>query len=572
MQTILRVNTKTGEITASPMEEKYKPYGQRGLIDRFLLDEVDPKCDALGAENKLLVTTGTFAGTSFPVSGRISVGGKSPLTGTIKESSAGGTVGPMMASHGIKMIVLDDLPAADAGWKYLYIDKEGAASLEDATGLIGLGTYAVCERMYEKYNKNVAVLSIGQAGDFLYRSASVMASEMGTGHPCRAAGRGGLGALMGSKKVKAMVIERAAKPAEYEYADKEKFDEARRMFVKICTESPHAQGLHDTGSTNMMDLTGPLGAVPHRNFSGLPLSDEQKEQFMSIKWKEMGTKAGGRNGLSCHPGCLVMCSNIYNDDKGNFITAGFEYETAAMFGPNLEIYDFYKTARFDYLCDDIGVDTIETGCSIGVCMEAGKIKWGDADAVESLLVEMSGGTEFGRLIGQGTESLGKALGVTRIPVVKHQGIPAYEPRVLKGQGITYCVSTQGADHTFGMVVAPGAPDGVLPDMAIEAHISNAVANDFLCAFISGFALEDPDMLPQLYAGAFGGEWTMEKCREQAKETLKIERMFNEGAGFTSADDRLPEFFSKPGYEGGPAFTYTDEEVQKHMNAIYAYKS
>ena len=571
MQTIIRINTKTGKISSSPMEEKYKPYGQRGLIDRFLLDEVDPKCDALGAENKLIVTTGTFAGTSFPVSGRISVGGKSPLTGTIKESSAGGMVGPMMASHGIKMIVLDDIPADGAGWKYLYIGKDGIPSLEDAAGLIGLGTYAVCEKMYEKYNKDVAVLSVGQAGDMLYRSAAVMASEMGTGHPCRAAGRGGLGALMGSKKIKAMVIERAAKPAQYDYVDKEKFDEARKKFVKICTESSHSQGLHETGSTNMMDLTGPLGAVPHRNFSGLPLSEEQKEQFMSVKWKEMGTKAGGKNGLSCHPGCLVMCSNIYTDDKGDFITAGFEYETAAMFGPNLEIYDFYKTARFDYLCDDIGVDTIETGCSIGVCMEAGKVEWGDADGVEALLIELRDGTEFGRLIGQGTESLGKALGVTRIPVVKHQGIPAYEPRVLKGQGITYSVSTQGADHTFGMVVAPGAPDEVLPDMAIEAHISNAVANDFLCAFISSFALEDPDMLPGLYAGAFGGEWTMEKCREQAKETLKIERMFNEGAGFTSADDRLPEFFSKPGYEGGPAFTYSDEDVQKHMNAIYAYK-
>ena len=571
MQTIIRINTKTGEITTSPMEEKYKPYGQRGLIDRFLLDEVDPKCDALGAENKLLVTTGTFAGTSFPVSGRISVGGKSPLTGTIKESSAGGMVGPMMASHGIKMIVLDDLPTESAGWKYLYIDKDGKSSLEDAAGLIGLGTYAVCEKMYEKYNSNVAVLCIGQAGDFLYRSASVMASEMGNGHPCRAAGRGGLGALMGSKKIKAMVIERAAKAAEYDYANKEKFDEARRKFVKICTESPHSQGLHETGSTNMMDLTGPLGAVPHRNFSGLPLSDEQKEQFMSVKWKEMGTKAGGKNGLSCHPGCLVMCSNIYTDEKGEFITAGFEYETAAMFGPNLEIYDFYKTAKFDYICDDLGVDTIETGCSMGVVMESGKISWGDAEAVESLLDEMRSGTEFGRLIGQGTELLGKSLGVERIPVVKHQGIPAYEPRVLKGQGITYSVSTQGADHTFGMVVAPGASDDVLPDMAIEAHISNAVANDFLCAFISGFALEDPDMLPQLYAGAFGGEWTMDKCREQARETLKIERMFNESAGFTAADDKLPEFFSKPGYEGGPAFTIADEEVQKHMKAIYTYK-
>ena len=571
MQTILRINTKTSQITGAPMPDKYKIFGSRGLIDRFLLDEVDPKCDALGPENKLLICTGTFAGTAFPVSGRVSIGGKSPLTGTIKESSVGGMIGTMMASHGIKMIVLEDLPAEDDGWKYLYISKDGEYSLVDASALIGLGSYAVCEQMFEKYGKNIAVLCVGQAGDMLYRSAAVMASEMGTGHPCRAAGRGGLGALMGSKKIKAVVAERAAKAAEYDYADKDRFAEARKKFVQICKESPASQGLHQTGSTSMMDMTGPMGVVPHRNFSGLPLSDEQKALFTSANWKEMGTKAGGKTGVSCHAGCAIMCSNLYNDAEGNFLTAGFEYETAAMFGPNLEIYDFYKTAAFDYMCDDIGVDSIETGCSMGVCMEGGKIAWGDADGVEALFDEMRRGTEFGRLIGQGTEALGKALGVTRIPVVKHQGIPAYDPRGFKGNGITYCVSTQGADHTFGMVIAPGRPDEELPAMSIESHITTAMANEFLCSFINGLVLGDPDLLSEMYAGAFGGEWSMDKCREMAVESLKIERMFNEGAGFTSADDRLPEFFSEPGYEGGPAFTFTDEEVQKHMNEIYAYK-
>ena len=571
MQKEVRVNTRTGEIRDTPLAEKYRVYGMRGLVDRFLTDEVDPGCDPLGPGNKLIICTGTFAGTSFPVSGRISAGGKSPLTGTIKESSAGGMIGPMMASHGIKMFVFEDLPAESDGWKYLYIDKDGRYSLLDAADLIGLGTYAVCEKMFERYGKNAAVLCIGPAGDMLYRSAAIMASELGTGHPCRAAGRGGLGALMGSKKIKAIVAERAAKPAEYEYADKETFDAARRKFVQTCKDSPHAQGLHNTGSTNMMDITGPLGIVPHRNFSGLPLSDEQKAQFNSKNWKEAGFNAGGKNGLSCHTGCIVMCSNIYNDNYGNFITAGFEYETAAMFGPNLEIYDFHKTAKFDYLCDDIGVDSIEAGCTMGVCMEGGKIEWGDAEGVETLFDEMRRGTEFGRLMGQGTEALGKALGVTRIPVVKHQGIPAYDPRGFKGNGITYSVSTQGADHTFGMVVDPNAKDEDLPDRALAAHINTAVANDFLCSFITGLILSDPDVLPGLYAGAFGGEWTMEKCREMAIESLRIERVFNEGAGFTSDDDRLPDFFREPGYEGGPAYTISDEETRKHMNAIHAYK-
>ena len=552
------------------MPEKYRTHGMRGLVDRFLIDEVDPKCDPLGAENKMIICTGTFAGTSFPVSKRISVGGKSPLTGTIKESSAGGMIGPMMISHGIKTIVLEDVPENDAEWLYIYIDNHGRISLINATEFAGLGTYAVCEKMFEKYSNKVAVMCIGPAGEMLYRSAAVMVSELGTGHPCRAAGRGGLGALMGSKKIKAIVVEKAVNQPVFEYADKEKFDAARKKYVQICQESPGIRGMHTMGSTTMMDVTVPAGIVPRRNFSGLPLTEEQKEYFTPKNWLEAGTKSGGKNGLACQPGCIVMCSNIYNDDKGDFITAGFEYEAVAMLGSNLDIYDFHKTAKFDFLCDDIGVDCIETGCSMGVCMEGGKIGWGDADGVEALFDEMRNGTEFGRLIGQGTEILGITLGVENIPVVKHQGIAAYDPRGSNGTGITYSISTQGADHTFGMVVVSNDPVELLPGMVHHAGIRTSMANDFLCAFASRVIEDDPDVLPGLYAGAFGGDWTMEKCREMAIDTLRIERKFNEGAGFTAADDRLPDFFRKPGYEGGPYFIFSDEEVQKHMNEVYKY--
>jgi len=571
MQKVLRVNTKTGDFNYNPMAEKYKLFGKRGLVDRVLLDEVDPKCNPLGPDNKLVICTGTFAGTTFPVSGRVSLGGKSPLTGTIKESSVGGTMGPALASHGIKMIILEDKPAEDATWKILHIDSNGKASLIDATELIGLGTYAVCDKMFERYSKNVAVMTVGPAGEMLYLCASVMVSEFGTGHPCRAAGRGGLGALMGSKKIKALVIEKASKRIEFEYADKERFDVARRKFVENCKTHPRMLSFPEFGSTTMMNVTGALGIVPRKNFSGLPLTDEQKAHFTSQNWKKAGTIAGGKTTLPCHQGCTVKCSNVYHDDKGNFLTAGFEYETIAMFGPNLEIYDFYATAKFDYQCDDIGVDTIEVGCIMGVCMEGGKIEWGDIDGVTALLNEMRQGSDFGRLMGLGTEAVGKALGVARIPVVKNQGIPAYDPRGFKGTGISYAVSTQGADHTFGMVPIPTATEAEIPGLAIDSQIKGAFANDFTCGFITGVVLEDPAVVPELYAGAFGGEWTMEKCLELGKETLKIERMFNERAGFTDADDRLPEFFRKPGFEGGPMFHYSDEQVQKHINSIYRYQ-
>jgi len=414
---------------------------------------------------------------------------------------------------------------------------------------------------------------IGPAGEMLYRSAAVLVSEYRTGHPGRAAGRGGLGALMGSKKIKGIVIEKAARTHAFAYADKGKFDAARARYLEANKNSPQSQGFREIGSTNMMDFTVPIGYIPHRNFSGLPLTEEQQSVMTSENWKKAGTAHGGRTGQICHPGCVVMCSNVYHGKDGEFLTAGFEYETVAMLGPNIGVFDFYRIARFDFLCDDIGVDSIETGCAIGVCMEGGKIPWGDADGAEALFDEMRRGTEFGRLIGQGTEAVGKALGVARIPVVKHQALAAYDPRGVRASGITYAVSTQGADHTWGLVIDPTVALEDIPDQVFEAHISTTINNDFICSFGMFPLNEDPTIAPDLYAGLFGGEWSPKKLVDMAKETIRIERMFNEQAGFTDEDDRLPAFFSEPGLqlEGAlPAFPYDDETVRKNINTIHRY--
>jgi aldehyde:ferredoxin oxidoreductase len=306
----------------------------------------------------------------------------------------------------------------------------------------------------------------------------------------------------------------------------------------------------------------------------MPLSEEEKAVFSSKNWKEAAIAYGGKTGVICHPGCIIMCSNIFNGRDGKFLTAGFEYETVAMLGPNIKVFDYYDIGKFDFLCDDIGLDSIEAGCIIGVCMEAGKIGWGDVAGTEALFDEMRRGTDFGKLMGEGTEILGKALGVTRIPAVKGQGVPAYDPRGFRGNGITYAISTQGADHTWGMLPNPAATDDEIPDLVANANINSAVNNDFICSFGSGALSIDPTITPDLYAGVYGGEWTMEKIREMARETIKIERMFNEGAGFTAADDRLPDFFrqAEPQFEGAlPPFPYPDELVQKNINKIYKYK-
>jgi len=427
--------------------------------------------------------------------------------------------------------------------------------------------------MLERYSKDAAVMTIGPAGEMLYNSAAIMVSEFRTGHPCRAAGRGGLGALMGSKKLKGIVIEKAVKKPEFEYADKEKFDSARAKYIESANASAQVKSMREVGSLQMMNVTVPLGIIPHRNFSGLPLDEEKKQYFNSTGWKDAATAYGGKTGMICHPGCLSMCSNVYNGKDGKFRTAGFEYEAVAMLGPNLAVYDFYDIAGFDYQCDDIGMDAIETGCIIGVCMEGGKLEWGDVSGVNALFDEMRSGTEFGRIMGAGTATVGKYLGVKRIPVVKGQGIPAYDPRGFRGNGITYSVSTQGADHTWGMLPNPAATDDVIPDMVFESIINTAIQNDFICTFASFPIRADPSIVPDAYAGIFGGEWSAEKLRDMAKETIRIERMFNEAAGFTAEDDRLPDFFRQPEpeFEGAlPPFPYSDELVRSRIETIHKY--
>ena len=572
MNKTLKVNVKTGELEFGTIAEKYRNHGMRGLTTRYVFDEVPPKCDPLGPENKMIIATSTLAGTSFTPSGRISVGGKSPLTGTIKESSAGGMLGVIMASHGLKAIMFEDIPAED-NWKILHIDTEGKAALIDAADYMGLGTYGTVEKAMEQYGKKIAVAAIGPAGEMLYRYAAIMVSEFGDeGHPCRAVGRGGMGALMGSKKIKAIIIERSTTKPEVKYADKEKFDAARKRYVEVSKTCPRSLRMREIGTPSMMDVTVPLGYIPRRNFSGLPLDDEQKQSFNSAEWLKGTTAAGGRPGVPCHQGCIVACSNIVYDKEGKFLTAGYEYETIAMLGPNIELYDFFKTAKLDFLCDDIGVDTVEAGCVMGVCMEAGKIEWGDGDAVEAALDEMRRGTEFGRLLGQGTQAVGEALGVKRIPAIKGQGIPAYDPRGFKGNGINYAVSTQGADHTWGMLPIPTLTDEQIPPMANAASIASAAANEYICGFSAGPTAIDTTIIPDLYEGLLGGEWSQEKFQEIGKETLKIERMFNEAAGFTAEDDKMPEFFREEGPEGSlPPFPFTDEVMQKGINSIYTYK-
>jgi len=248
MSKVIRVNTNTGRTASEELKKEYQHFGNRGLIAKVMNDEVNPKCDPLGKENKLIFSTGIFAGTPLSTGHRISAGGKSPLTGTIKEANAGGNVGYLLAQQGIKMIIIEGIPAGK-DWKILVIDKSGKAELVPAGEYVGMNNYALVDKLRGKYGKNIGVLSIGTAGERGYRNSTVQITDVTSGHPSRAAARGGMGALMGSKKIKAVVVEEAASKQAFKYADKAKFDAANKRLVNATLDpaSP-MQGFSKVGT------------------------------------------------------------------------------------------------------------------------------------------------------------------------------------------------------------------------------------------------------------------------------------------------------------------------------------
>lgn len=565
-----RVNTRTGDITCEDFKTEYGAFGNRGLVAKVMNEEVNPGCDPLGPKNKLIVCLGGLAGTNVPTAHRLSVGAKSPLTGGIKEANVGGTTGSALSRHGIKLIIFEDSPT-DEKWRILRIDKDGKVELLPADDLAGLNNYDLVEKLTGKYGKNIALLSIGSAGERLYRNSTLQTIDMASGYPSRAAARGGLGAVAGSKKIKAIVVERAARKYEIAYADKEKFTTAQKKFVSVLTD-PANQGIQNytrVGTIGMIDRTGPEGIMPVRNFSGEFLEADKFRKINSSAWLKRVQATGSRVGVACQAGCLIRCSNEVMKN-GEYITSGFEYETLVLCGANCDIHDLETITLIDRACDDLGIDTIETGATMAVCMDTGKIPWGDGKAVLGLIEEMKQGTEFGRLLGQGTETVGKALGAKRIPTVKGQSMAAYDPRNLKGIGVTYATSPMGADHTCGVTMIPGLDHRKkMGQVSISQNVQNmsATCDNFMCLFAMSGYMGDRSILPDLLAGLYGGEWDMGKVMQMGIQTIMLEKAFNTKAGFTDKDDVLPGFFYT---EHSPATGVEYDLSPEEMAEVFKY--
>lgn len=540
---IWRVQLNQKTFSREPLPAAWERLGGRGLLARILLDEVPPTCDPLGPAARLIFAPGLLVGHRISSCDRISIGGKSPLTGGVKEANAGGSTGHALAALGIKALILEDrLPQ---GWWILRLAADGV-HFEPADDLAGLGVYDTGARLIERYGEKIAASLIGPAGEMKLTGAGIQNFDQ-DGVPSRIAARGGLGAVMGSKRLKAIVFqpEIGRQPA---LVDSAGFRAALKTFTQALVAHPQTASFRDFGTAAVGSLSNLYGAIPVRNFSAG--SFDRMESISADTLREMLVARGGKSNPShaCMAGCAIRCSNVVGDANGQEIVSPLEYETIGLMGSNLGIADLDMIARMNRVVNDLGLDTIETGAALGVAADAGLWNFGDGERALTLLEEIRSGTALGRVLGCGAALTGRVYGVERVPVVKGQAISAYDPRAIKGTGVTYATSPQGADHTAGLTIRAKV-DHLDPNGQIEVSRNaqvNAAGYDTLgvCSFAGfGFAAA-PEAIRDLLNSRYGWQVGSDILQVLGREALRLEREFNRLAGFTPADDRLPEWMTR----------------------------
>jgi aldehyde:ferredoxin oxidoreductase len=563
---VWRANVAAKEVTTEPVPESWSKLGGRALIPRILLDEIPPTCDPLGPYNKLIFSPGLLVGHMISSSDRISIGGKSPLTGGVKESNAGGSTGLKLTHLGIKALLVEGEPEND-GWWVVHLSAEGGR-FDPGDDYHGMGVYEAAPLLLDRYGQDVGIALIGPGGEMLMRSAGVQNLDKDR-DPTRISARGGLGALMGSKRIKAIVIDNSGgeRPS---LVDPELFKQAQKYYQKELMAHPQTKTYADYGTAAMAHMSDGFGAIPTRNFSAGVF--EGVELIGGEPLRDLLLERGGASNTThaCMAGCTIQCSNCFGDADGNKVVSPVEYETIGMVGANLGIDDLDAIAKLNREMNDLAVDTIEIGVALGVAAEAGLMEFGDAERALELVDEIRQGTPLGRVLGNGAAVTGKVLGVQRVPVVKGQAMSAYEPRAIKGTGVTYATSPQGADHTAGLTIRAKInhldPEGQV-DVSRNGQI-NAAGYDSLgvCAFGGfGFA-KAPGAIRDLVKGKHGWDLGDDALQVIGRETLKLEREFNKAAGFGPEDDRLPEWMTiEPVPPHNVVFDVPDEELDGLFN-------
>ncbi len=541
---ILRIDMKDSQVRWEPVPKEYEQLGGRALIAKLLLNEVPPACDALGPHNKLIFAPGLLGGAIVATAGRLSVGAKSPLTRGAKEANAGGTGGDSLGKLGIKAIVFEN-QGKPKQFHTLVIDGD-SAELVPADDVVGMGTYATSDKLWERFGADSTVICIGQAGEYLMTGAGISATgdrDQRSNH----AARGGLGAVMGSKGLKAVVIRKPLGRTP-QMVDEELFRKASKAFAQELIKSPKLGtkgSQHLYGTASIVGAVNEMGSMPTRNFSDGKF--EHAAELRGEKIRELVLAREGKVGTRCMPGCVIACRNLFPDASGKPIVGTVQYETIALVGSNLGIGNLDDVATLNYMCNDFGLDTIETGAALGVACEAGLAKFGDMQAIVGLLKQVGEGTVIGRMLGCGATATGRVLGIRRVPTCLNQAMPGYDPRSLKGNGVTYATSPQGADHTAGN--AFGARAEVPPlgtagqkELSLKLQIIAAMLDSTgLCLFARPPIISNPQLMIDMINGIYGWGWTKEDYDQSNRNVLRNELEFNRLAGITKSDYRIPEY-------------------------------
>lgn len=515
----------------------------RYFIARTLLDAGVATVDPLSPASPLIFSAGPFAGTSFSNANRTSVGCKSPLTGGVKEANGGGTFGYAMGQLKIAGFTLH---GAAPDWVIVHFRKDGTIGFDDGRPYLGKGNFEASAMLRERYGKKVSVGLCGPVGEYQGLIAGISFSDK-DGRPSRLAARGGVGAVMGSKKVKAIVVDMDRIPPFHE---PKKVNASIKDYAKMLQADGIVANFYaKLGTMGMADVQNYMGGLPVRNFSAGQFADVSTGQQFKMGAEYIGplnTSRGGEQTHACMPGCVIQCSNVYHDANGKEVVSPVEYETLGLLGTNCGIGDPDDLAQLNFVANDLGVDTIETGAMLAVLMEAGLGAFGDARFMADCLHEIRLGTEKGRLWAQGTARVGEHYNVRRVPVIKKQAISAYDPRVVEATGISMMATAQGADHTVGNL-----PRLKTREMDAEALITQSLAqqvkvaaNDSLglCVFGQSVTNTNTEFLAATLNAAYGTSLTADFFEALGRETLRLEQEFNRQAGFTEQDDELPAFF------------------------------
>ncbi len=459
-------------------------------------------------------------------------------------------------------------------------DSKPRVEFLPADEYVGKELDEVYPKLFERFGK-VNIAGIGLAGEYLYSNSGVAFDDL-KGRPSRFPGRGGLGAVMGSRGLKFIVVDKTDAPW-VEIADKALFDQGRKKLTEALRTNDLTKpkgALNTYGTAVLINIMNEAGGLPTKNFSsgrfaGAP--ETAGEAIFEGNKERLGKELYNH---ACSPGCIIQCSNTWHKADGSEHVSCVEYESDWSLGANCGIEDLDIIAELIRLCNAYGLDTIETGTTLAVAMEAGLAEFGDGKKAIELLMEIGKGTPLGRILGNGTETAAKTLGVVRCPTVKGQSMPAYEPRAVKGIGITYATTTMGADHTAGYTIAPevlsvgGKADPLSPEGKAELSRNFQSATAYIfdssghCLFIAFAVLDNASGFEGVIDeinGVLGTQYTTDSVSKLGAEILRKERAFNEAAGFTRVHDRLPEFMK---YEPLPPHNTVFDVPDEALDAVF----